>query len=181
MAYAEAEFLDIIGTKLLRVFLLAIQSQSPLLTEFYSPPPLKQKWFKTGLECKHCIRKPQSSSLITSNNSAQKRQRNCTFMSLASGLLRERKWREIRNVIRIPEVSLLYFNHCKIINLKTEDRSLFIYFFYGAYKYITQHTTVCTASAWYVGFLEKNFYAAVIFNSLSWTLHSAYSGRFGEY
>ncbi len=38
MAYAEAEFLDIIGTKLLRVFLLAIQSQSPLLTEFYSPP-----------------------------------------------------------------------------------------------------------------------------------------------
>ncbi len=84
-------------------------------------------------------------------------------------------------MIRIPEVSLLYFNHCKIINLKTEDRSLFIYFFNGAYKYITQHTTVCTASAWYVGLLEKNLYAAVIFNSLSWTLHSAYSGRFGEY
>jgi hypothetical protein len=44
----EAEFMDAIGTKVLRVFLLA------LLTDF-TPSPLEQKWFETGLYCKHCI------------------------------------------------------------------------------------------------------------------------------
>jgi hypothetical protein len=42
-----AEFLDIIGTKVLRVFLLAIHSH-PYTNGFYPPPPLfKQRWFKT--------------------------------------------------------------------------------------------------------------------------------------
>jgi hypothetical protein len=41
----EAEFLEVTGTKVLRVFLLAIH---PLLTIF-TPSPLEQKWFETGL------------------------------------------------------------------------------------------------------------------------------------
>jgi hypothetical protein len=32
-------------------------SLSPLLTDF--TPSLEQKWFETGLYCRHCIRKPQ--------------------------------------------------------------------------------------------------------------------------
>ncbi len=44
-------------TKVFRVFLLAIQ-RSPLLTRFTPPPPLR-KWLETGMQCKHCIRKPQ--------------------------------------------------------------------------------------------------------------------------
>ncbi len=35
-------------------------SQSPLLTDFIPPaPPPQQKWFETGLYCKHCIWKPK--------------------------------------------------------------------------------------------------------------------------
>jgi hypothetical protein len=43
----EAEFLDVIGTEVLRVLLLAIHSH------FYYPAA--QKWF----ESKQCLRKPQ--------------------------------------------------------------------------------------------------------------------------
>jgi hypothetical protein len=43
----EAEFWDIIGPKVLRVFLLAIHSH--LLTDFNPPLPLEQKLFETGL------------------------------------------------------------------------------------------------------------------------------------
>ncbi len=43
----EAEFLYVIGTKVLRVFLLAIHSH--LTKGFYSPPPLEKNWFKTNL------------------------------------------------------------------------------------------------------------------------------------
>jgi hypothetical protein len=45
VAFPEAEFLDVIGEKI--VFLLAIH-QSPLLTDFtpLPPPPLEQKWLK---------------------------------------------------------------------------------------------------------------------------------------
>ncbi len=56
----EAEFLDIIGTKILRVFFLPIHSHpTPLLKDFLSPPPpptFEQKWFGTGLyyTCKLC-------------------------------------------------------------------------------------------------------------------------------
>jgi hypothetical protein len=35
----EAEFLDVIGKKVLRVFLLTIHSQSPLLLDVPTPPP----------------------------------------------------------------------------------------------------------------------------------------------
>ncbi len=41
-AQPEAEFLDVIGTKILRIFLLAIHSH--LYYGFYSAP-LEQKWF----------------------------------------------------------------------------------------------------------------------------------------
>jgi hypothetical protein len=44
----EVEFLDVIGTKVLRVFLLAI-SQSHLLAVFNLTPPPRQKLFETGL------------------------------------------------------------------------------------------------------------------------------------
>jgi hypothetical protein len=49
----EAKFFDVIGTKVLRVFILACFSQSP------PPPPLEKKWFQTGMKCKHCTGKPQ--------------------------------------------------------------------------------------------------------------------------
>jgi hypothetical protein len=47
MQCTEAEFLDVIGKKVLRVFLLYLKSL--LLTDFTPPPPLEQKWFETGL------------------------------------------------------------------------------------------------------------------------------------
>ncbi len=50
----EAEFLDVIGTKVLRIFLLTIHSN------LYSQIA---KWFGTCLECKHCIM--ETSSLRT--------------------------------------------------------------------------------------------------------------------
>jgi hypothetical protein len=43
---SEAEFLDVIGTKILGIVLLAIHSH---LLRILSPPPLEQKWFETGL------------------------------------------------------------------------------------------------------------------------------------
>jgi hypothetical protein len=39
----EVEFLDVIGTKVLRVFLLAIVQTN------FTPSRLEQKWFETGL------------------------------------------------------------------------------------------------------------------------------------
>jgi hypothetical protein len=47
--HTEVKFLDVIGTKVLRVFLLAIDSH--LYQRVYpTPPPLpQQKWFETGL------------------------------------------------------------------------------------------------------------------------------------
>ncbi len=45
----EAEFLDVIGTKVLEVFLLAIHSHL-YTNRYYSPPsPIEQNWFKNGL------------------------------------------------------------------------------------------------------------------------------------
>jgi hypothetical protein len=46
---SEAEFLDVIGTNVFRVFLLANHSHL-LLTDF-TPLPLEQKWFETGFLC----------------------------------------------------------------------------------------------------------------------------------
>ncbi len=44
----EAEFLDVIGTKVLRVFLPEIHSHL-YKKIFPPPPPPEQKWFETGL------------------------------------------------------------------------------------------------------------------------------------
>jgi hypothetical protein len=71
----EAEFLDVIGTK---VFLLAIQSL--LLWILSPPPPLEQKWFETCLLCTVIVYGNLKSE--NSQDYAQKRQRNYTFMNL---------------------------------------------------------------------------------------------------
>jgi hypothetical protein len=42
----EAEFLDVIGTKVLKVFLLAFHSHLYFTTP--PPPPLERNWFDTG-------------------------------------------------------------------------------------------------------------------------------------
>jgi hypothetical protein len=46
----ETEFLNVIGTKVLRVFLLAIHSHvyPPPPPAPPRPPPLEQKWVETG-------------------------------------------------------------------------------------------------------------------------------------
>ncbi len=77
----DAEFLDVIGTKVLRVFLLAIHSH--LFTNgFYSPSSLSKSGFK--LVCNVNIVYGKIKSKI-SQDYAQKPKRNCTLMNSASG------------------------------------------------------------------------------------------------
>ncbi len=45
---SEAEFFDVIGTKFVRVFLLAILRH--LFKKIILPAPLEQKWFESGFE-----------------------------------------------------------------------------------------------------------------------------------
>jgi hypothetical protein len=49
--YTEAEFLDVIGTKILRVFLHAIHSHlyKRILHPHPPPAPREQKWLEIGL------------------------------------------------------------------------------------------------------------------------------------
>ncbi len=65
----EAAFLDVIETKILTVFLLAI--------------PLEQKWFEIAFVCNANIVYGNLKS-ENSQDYAQKPQRNCTFMNSAS-------------------------------------------------------------------------------------------------
>ncbi len=78
----EAEFLDVIGTKVLRVFFLAIHSR--LYSGFYSLLPLS----KSGLKLRVCnvniVYENQKSE--NSQDYAQKPRRNCTLMNSASVL-----------------------------------------------------------------------------------------------
>ena len=76
----EAEFLDVIGTKVLSVFVL--DNHSHFITVYTPPPPTppEQKWFETCLSFKHGIRNLKSEN---SQDYAQKPQRNCTFMNSA--------------------------------------------------------------------------------------------------
>jgi hypothetical protein len=71
--------LDVIGTKVLRVFVLAIHSH--LYLRFYSPFPLEQKWLKLvcNVQTVYANRKSEKSQ-----DYAQKPQRNCMFMNSAS-------------------------------------------------------------------------------------------------
>ncbi len=62
----QSEFLDVIWTKVLRVFLLAIHG-------FYSPPPPLLSKSVLKLAC------------LKTQDYAQKPQRNCAFMNSASG------------------------------------------------------------------------------------------------
>ncbi len=82
----EVEFLDVIGTKVFGVFLLAFPKP---LYGFQPPPPPSLS--KSGF-----IRKPQIWELSgLSQDYAQKSQRNCTFVNSASGKPPE----ERRNVL----------------------------------------------------------------------------------
>ncbi len=78
--HPEAEFVDVIGTKVLRVFLLAIQS--PLPADFTPPAPLE-----SGLKlvCK-CNVNIVFENLKSENSQdyAQKPERNFTVMNSAS-------------------------------------------------------------------------------------------------
>ncbi len=70
LSSTEAEFLDVIGTKVSNFFLRAIHSH---------PPP--QKRFETGCNANIVFGNLKSEN---SRNYAQKPQRNCSFMNLPS-------------------------------------------------------------------------------------------------
>ncbi len=78
----EAEFWDVIGAK--SKSFPPFYSQSPLLTDFTPPspppPPPKQKSFKLVCNIGYRNLKPENSQ-----DYVQKPQRNCTFMTSASG------------------------------------------------------------------------------------------------
>ncbi len=78
---SEAEILDVIGRKVLRVFLLAIHSH---LYRFDPPPPLPPQG-KSGLKLV-CNVNIVYRNLKSENSQdyAQKPQRNCTFMNSTS-------------------------------------------------------------------------------------------------
>jgi hypothetical protein len=80
----EVEFLNVIGTKLLRVFLLAIHSHHH--SRFLPPPPPPPS--KSGFKPLVCNLNIVFGNLKSENSQeyAQKPQRNCTSMNLASGL-----------------------------------------------------------------------------------------------
>ncbi len=79
LRYTETEFLGVIGTKVLRDFLLDIHSH--LYYGFSSPlPPLSKSGLKLNVNTVY----GKISSLRTQDY-AQKPQRNCTFMNSASG------------------------------------------------------------------------------------------------
>ncbi len=73
----EAEFLDVIGTKVFKVFFLAIHCH---ISTNGSPPSLSKSGLK--LVCKHCNGNLKSKN---SQDYAQKPQQNCTFMNSVSG------------------------------------------------------------------------------------------------
>ncbi len=79
----EAEFLDVIRSEVLRDIFLLIYSQSPLLTDINPPPPPHLS--KSGLK-PVCNVNIVCGNLKSENfqDFAQKPQRNCFFMNLAS-------------------------------------------------------------------------------------------------
>jgi hypothetical protein len=81
MDIPEAEFLDLTGTKALRVFLLAIHSHR-ILHVLYYPLPFEQKDLKLVCNVNIVYRNVKSENY---QDYAQKPQRNCAFMNLASG------------------------------------------------------------------------------------------------
>jgi hypothetical protein len=72
----EAEFLDVIRTKVLRVFLLAIHSHLYYITDFTPPPSTIKLVFNVHRNLKS----------ENSQDYVQKPQRNCTFKNSASRL-----------------------------------------------------------------------------------------------
>ncbi len=79
----EAEFLNVIETKVLRGFPLAIHSHLTVITRLYSPPPPSISGLKLVCNLNIVYGNLKSES---SQDYAQKPQRNCTFMNSASGL-----------------------------------------------------------------------------------------------
>jgi hypothetical protein len=113
--YPEAEFSDVTGTKVSRVFLLAIHSH-PLLKDFPPPPPPFPLEQSLKLVCNLNI---VYGNLKTENfqDNSQKPQRNCTLMNSVSGL-------------RIRILSILFGN-------KEPDQIL-----HRKYKIITCHECI---------------------------------------
>ncbi len=84
LVYPEAEFLEVIGTKVLRVFLLAIHRH--LYQRSYSPTALRKSGLKLVCNVNIVYRNLMSEN---SQDYAQKPQRNCTFMNSPSGLAKK--------------------------------------------------------------------------------------------
>ncbi len=81
--HPESEFVDVIGTEVLRVFLLAIQS--PLPADFTPPTPPRERGLKLVCKCNINIVFENLKS-ENSQDYAQKPQRNFTVMNSASGV-----------------------------------------------------------------------------------------------
>ncbi len=80
----EAEFLDVIWTKVFRVFTLIITvTSSPQLTDF-TPPPPEQKCFD-GLKLVCNVNIVYGNLRSENSQDYDKPQRNCTFMNSSSG------------------------------------------------------------------------------------------------
>ncbi len=80
----EAEFLDVIGTKVLRVSSLLSTVTCLQFTNGFYPPPRKSGWKLV------CIVNIVYGNLKYENSQdhVEKPQRNCTFMNSASGMLK---------------------------------------------------------------------------------------------
>ncbi len=114
----EAEFLDVIGTKFLRFFLLAIHCH--LYLRIYPPPPSPQRKIGLKLVCNVNIMYGNLKS-EKSQDYAQKHQRHCTFMNSASGYilvnicLRICSFEKSSMIIQL-NVRLHKYSHFKAVN-----------------------------------------------------------------
>ncbi len=106
----EAEFLDIIGTRVLRVFHLAIHSHLYYRILYPPPPPrwaiVVRNWF-WNVNIVYRILKSENSQ-----DYSQKSQRNCTFMNSASGkrlfFFLQRIHRDGRHMIQFKPLKTIF-------------------------------------------------------------------------
>jgi hypothetical protein len=79
-------------------------SQWALLTDL-PPSPLEQKWFETGLQCKHRVRKPQvwELSKLCPKTSTKLYIHEFGFCTLTESLWRNAQIDSAKNVFHIPQ------------------------------------------------------------------------------